>query len=126
MSFTAPKPLQNTVAVTSDRQGSIASYGYQTRELLSFIRTLVDGVIAAYSDADSASAISVTASPMTYTAQSRQSVHIAGGTVTGMSFVRGSTALSLATTSGQMIQLNPGDQLVITYSSAPTLTAVPR
>jgi hypothetical protein len=64
---------------------------------------------------------------MTFTATSRMSLHVAGGTVSAISFKRGTTTLGLAVQSaGQLIPLNPGDQAVITYTVAPTLTFVSR
>ncbi|MNY77030.1 hypothetical protein D3C86_2168060 [compost metagenome] len=64
---------------------------------------------------------------MTFTATSRMSLHVAGGTVSAISFKRGTTTLGLAVqAAGQLIPLNPGDQAVITYTVAPTLTFVSR
>lgn len=121
------KALGATAAFATDRAGRVASYLYQSRETLAFFRQLIDAIDKAYSDARATTPVSVTASPMTYTATDRVSIHLFGGTVTGLSFKRGATTLALATSSaGQMIHLNPGDQLVITYSSAPTVTEVPR
>ena len=121
------KALAATAAFATDRAGRVTSYLYQSRETLAFFRQLIDAIERAYSDARATKSVAVTASPMTYTATDRVSIHLFGGTLTGLSFKRGSTTLTLATgSSGQMVHLNPGDQLVITYSSAPTITEVPR
>ena len=121
------KALAATAAFATDRAGSVASYLFQSRETLAFFRQLLAALDKAYSDAREPVEVTPTASPMTYTATDRVSIHLFGGTVTGLSFTRGSTTLSLGTSSaGQMVNLNPGDQLEITYSSAPTITEVPR
>jgi hypothetical protein len=67
-------------------------------------------------------AISVTASPFTYTNTSgrEQAVFVQGGTISNMTYYRGATALgTLATNS--TVRLSPGDSLSITYSAAPTM-----
>ncbi|MNY80050.1 hypothetical protein D3C86_2209400 [compost metagenome] len=52
------------------------------------------------------------------------SLHVAGGTVSAISFKRGTTTLAVGV--NQLIPLNPGDQVVITYTVAPTINSVPR
>jgi hypothetical protein len=119
--------LPNTAAFAEDRSGSPDSQTYQSRQTLAFFRALKQIIRQAYSVDTATSSIAVTASPMTYTASDRVAVHVFGGTVTGLTFQRGSTSLAQAVTSaGQFVNLNPGDRLVITYTSAPTLTLVPR
>lgn len=119
--------LPNTAAFAEDRQGSPDSQRYQSRQTLAFFRSLKRIVRQAYSVEDATSSVTVTASPMTYTAIDRMSLHVAGGTVSAIAFKRGTSTLGLAVQSaGQLIPLNPGDQAVITYTVAPTLTAVPR
>jgi len=121
------KALGATAAFATDRAGRVASYLYQSRETLAFFRQIINAIDKAYSDARATTPVSVTASPMTYTAAERVSLHVAGGIITGLSFKRAGTSLALATTSaGLMVPLNPGDQLEITYSAAPTITEVPR
>jgi len=119
--------LANTAAFAEDRQGTPDSQRFQSRQTLAFFRNLKRIVRQAYSVDTDAASIAVTGSPMTYTAQDRMSLHVAGGTVSAISFKRGTTILGLAVQSaGQFIPLNPGDQAVITYTVAPTLTNVPR
>lgn len=119
--------LPNTAAFAEDRLGTPQSQLFQSRQTLAFFRNLKRLLRIAYSDDSATSAMAVTASPMTYTATDRVSVHIFGGTVTGLTFQRGSTSLAQAVSSaGQFVNLNPGDRLVITYTVAPTLTLVPR
>lgn len=65
-----------------------------------------------------ASAIPVTASPMTYTAgPSPETLYVKGGTVTAIT----KGGVSLAATTNQGIQLAPNQSVVITYSVAPTM-----
>lgn len=119
--------LPNTAAFSEDRAGTTQSQAYQSRQTLAFFRSLKRILRQAYSVDAAPSSVPISASPMTYTAQDRMSLHIFGGTVTGLQFQRGSTNLAIAITSaGQFIQLNPGDSAVITYTVAPTLTQVPR
>ena len=116
--------LSNTAAFAEDRQGSLESQRFQSRQTLAFFRNLQRILRQAYSVDTAASSVTVTASPMTYTATDRMSLHVTGGTVSSVAFVRGSTSLTVAT--NQLIPLNPGDQVVITYTVAPTVTSVPR
>lgn len=121
------KLLRNTDAVTSDRQGSPESYAYQTRELLAFFRQLDAVLRQAFAESAAPTSVAATGSPMTYTAPGRGFLHLSGGTVTALSFVRSGVSLPLAVASaGQLVPVNPGDQVVITYSSAPTITEVQR
>jgi hypothetical protein len=75
--------------------------------------------------AQSASAVTLGASPATYTASYRQGFHITGGTVSALSMRRGAVFLPLAPGS-QVIELSPGDAVNVTYSVAPTVTILPR
>lgn len=118
------KLLPNTAAISTDHAGTTESQGFQSRQLLAFFRDLARILRQAYSVDDAPAAVAVTASPMTYTASSRMSLHVAGGTVSAIVFKRGATTLAVG--ANQLIPLNPGDQVVITYTGAPTLTDVPR
>lgn len=72
--------------------------------------------------------ITVTASPFTYqnTGLYDADVIINGGTVTQIEFSRdNSTFYTIGTTQG-MVRLSPNDRVVVTYSSAPTMTLVQR
>jgi hypothetical protein len=69
----------------------------------------------------------VGASPFTYRATSRQAVHVVGGTVSSASYARGTTSLALGLVSGgEILEMNAGDTLTITYTVAPTVTVIPR
>lgn len=116
--------LGNTAAFAEDRQGSQQSQTFQSRQTLAFFRSLKRILRQAYSVDDAPTSVPVTASPMTYTAADRMSLHVAGGTVSSIAFKRGASTLVVG--SNQLIPLNPGDQVVITYTVAPTITAVPR
>jgi len=72
--------------------------------------------------------ITVTASPFAYqnTGLYDADVIINGGTVTQIEFSRdNSTFYTIGTTQG-MVRLSPNDRVVVTYSSAPTMTLVQR
>jgi hypothetical protein len=72
--------------------------------------------------------ITATASPFTYqnTGLYDADVIINGGTVTQIQFSRdNSTFYTIGTTQG-MVRLSPNDRVVVTYSSAPTMTLVQR
>ncbi|WLE58391.1 hypothetical protein GIY62_14775 [Burkholderia plantarii] len=67
------------------------------------------------------------ASPFKYTATSRQALHITGGSITAISYARGPIVLALGlVTGGQLLELNAGDAVTITYLTTPTLTVIPR
>ena len=71
--------------------------------------------------------IAVSASPMSYTCTERAALHVAGGAMSALNYVRGTVSLALdVPTTGQLIEMSPGDVLEITYSSAPTLTLIAR
>jgi hypothetical protein len=71
-------------------------------------------------------AITVTASPFTYSATMAGFVIVHGGTVSQISFSRTSgTSYVTGQTSGTF-PVSAGDSLIVTYSSAPTVTMVPQ
>lgn len=71
--------------------------------------------------------ITVGASPFTFTAKDRCGVHIINGTISALNFIRGSSTLGMFILSaGQIIELNIGDSVQVTYSVAPTMKLVPR
>jgi hypothetical protein len=76
--------------------------------------------------AQAAFTVTLGTSPATYTATSRQGIHINSGTVSAISYKRSTTTLTLSSTLPQFIELSPGDSLTITYSSVPTVTVLPR
>lgn len=65
------------------------------------------------------------ASPYTYAATAVGHLVVDGGTVTGLSLKRGTQTVSLPV-STPLVPMDNGDSLVITYTSAPTLTWIPR
>lgn len=68
--------------------------------------------------------ITVGASPFTYTASAVGHVLI-NGTVTALSLTRGSTMITLPLTT-PIVPVDNGDAVKVTYSTAPTMTWVPR
>jgi hypothetical protein len=70
-------------------------------------------------------AISLTASPMTYTAVIRGQAHIEGGTVSVIEFSRdGTNWYDTGVTTG-FVQMDKGDAIRVTYSVAPTIVYFP-
>jgi hypothetical protein len=66
------------------------------------------------------SSITVGASPFTYTAgYSPETIYVDGGTVS--SITKG--GITIATSTGRAIQLEPNESIVVTYSATPTMTA---
>jgi hypothetical protein len=68
--------------------------------------------------------VTVGASPFTYHAAQKCHVNLSGGTVTGLSHLRGSQNVALGGSNGSF-SLSAGDALKITYSVAPTVVVVP-
>ncbi len=69
--------------------------------------------------------LSTPSSPRGVVAGRRQALSIDGGTVTGITLSRGSWTRNLAP-STQLIEMNTGDIVVVTYTAAPALTLLPR
>ncbi|CNE70467.1 glycosyl hydrolase family 28-related protein [Yersinia kristensenii] len=71
-------------------------------------------------------AITVGATPFTYSNDSRgfESVLMVGGNVTQILFKRDADTANMGTSSGPIF-LAPGDQLVISYSTAPVMSRIP-
>lgn len=70
-------------------------------------------------------AVSISASPMTYTAVIRGQVHVSGGTVSVIQFSRdGTNWYDTGITSG-FVQMDRNDLLRVTYSVAPTIIYFP-
>ena len=75
--------------------------------------------------AESAKAVTLGASPATYTATYRQTFHITGGTISAISLIRSGTSLALGTGTN-LIELSAGDQVTVTYTVLPTTTILGR
>jgi hypothetical protein len=91
------------------------------------LEALVHAPMVDSSSAQATSSITVGASPFSYVATSRQAVHMTGGTVSSLSYGRGSSTLALSVVSGgQLVEMSVGDSLTVTYSAAPTMTRIPR
>lgn len=72
------------------------------------------------------SAVTVTASPMTYVAAQRGFMVVSGGTVSAVAFSRdGVTFYNSGETAGSF-PLSNGDSLKVTYTVAPTMTFFPQ
>lgn len=76
------------------------------------------------SQAQPVAAITVNASPFTYTAPFAGSVAITGGTVSLITLIRQSTSVATGLTTG-LIPVSRGDQIQVTYTGTPTMTFIP-
>ena len=77
--------------------------------------------------AGAATAVTVGASPYTYTnsSASNQQVFIQGGTVSAISFnPNGGTGIALSGLTDNVITMRPNDTLTITYTAAPTVNTI--
>ena len=77
--------------------------------------------------AGAATAVTVGASPYTYTnsSASNQQIFIQGGTVSAISFnPNGGTGISLSGLTDNVITMRPNDTLTITYTAAPTVNTI--
>lgn len=85
---------------------------------------LQDCLFNTISGRPSASAITLTGSPFTYTNPGpfRLCLNVVGGTVSGLAHVRNGVTFGL---SQGTILLDPGDALDVTYTDAPAITAIP-
>lgn len=107
--------LSGSVSVT-DANGRITSAFY--RMLMVALRE-----ISGWGKADAPAAITVTASPFTYTASVPGQVFITGGTVSAVKLVRGGSEYD-APAAG--LYVSPGDGVKVTYTVAPAMLFVPR
>lgn len=71
--------------------------------------------------------ITVTASPFKYTAVTGGDtrVIVTGGTVSSINFTRDNGTTLIAVPTSGMFDLSQGDALIVTYTAAPVMTAVP-
>jgi len=69
-------------------------------------------------------AITVSASPFTYTAPAAGSVVVTGGTVSAIALIRQGTTVATGLTTG-LIPVSRFDQVKVTYSVVPTMTFIP-
>jgi len=74
--------------------------------------------------AQPSAAITVTASPFTYTAPFNGQVTVTGGTVSLIQIIRGGTTVATGLTVG-LFMMSRGDQLIVTYSGLPTMIFLP-
>ena len=81
---------------------------------------------AAWGATGAIASITVGASPYTYTATAAGTVVATGGTVSGVQLKRGSTTITVDSTTNAVVPVSAGDQVITTYSAAPTMSFVPR
>lgn len=112
--------------LTASQQAVDPQTGLLTRITQAFLERIFKSAGAGLAIGGPAQAITVGASPYTYTAPLYGSVVISGGTVSAVALSRdGSTFIATGQTAGQFV-LTVGDQLKITHTGAPTATFVPR
>lgn len=70
-------------------------------------------------------AVTIAASPMTYVARDPGSLSIQGGSVSLVTFSRGTVSVSLGLVAG-LIPMAPGDRITLNYLTAPVLNFIPR
>lgn len=70
-------------------------------------------------------ALTISASPMTYTAIIRGQAHVGGGTVSVIEFSRNGTDWYNAGVTTGFIQMDKGDLLRVTYAVAPNISYFP-
>ena len=75
--------------------------------------------------ASAGSVVSLSASPMTYTAPDNGTVFISGGTVSSVKINRGRLTILTGVTSGPF-PVSQGDALIVTYTGTPSITFLPR
>lgn len=81
---------------------------------------------AAWGHIQPIAAVTPGASPYTYTAPAAGSVVITGGTVSAIQLKRGTTTITVASASPAVVPVSAGDQVITTYTAAPTMSFVPR
>lgn len=87
---------------------------------------VIDGAnSAAWAGSGAIAAITVGASPYTYTAAAAGTVFVSGGTDSALQLKRGSTTIATGFVDGP-VPVSAGDQVIVTYSAAPTMNFVPR
>jgi hypothetical protein len=80
---------------------------------------------AAWGHVTPIAAIAVGASPFTYTATAAGTVFVSGGTDSALQLKRGATTIATGFTDGP-VPVSAGDQVIVTYSAAPTMNFVAR
>lgn len=88
-----------------------------------FLTNLYSAVIEGLPQAEEA--LTISASPMTYTAVIRGQALIEGGTVSVIEFSRNGRDWYDTGTASGFVQMDTGDRLRVTYSVAPTIVYFP-
>ena len=81
---------------------------------------------AAWGHVGAISAITPPASGSAYTASAAGFVVLTDGTVTNIQLKRGATTIQIAAATPAVVPVSAGDQVITTYSAAPTMSFVPR
>ena len=111
------QPIANLAVDSPDLGGTV--------DLVPALLLAQDGLLAdPIATAQPSAAISPSGSPFTYTAPFNGSVIVTAGSVSDIAIVRQGTSIETGVTVGQFM-LSRLDQLVVTYSMAPTMTFLP-
>ncbi|TAM07249.1 MAG: hypothetical protein EPN70_03495 [Paraburkholderia sp.] len=81
---------------------------------------------AAWGHIGAIASITPPASGSAYTATAAGFVVVTGGTVTNIQLKRGATTIQIAAATPAVVPVSAGDQVITTYSVAPTMSFVPR
>jgi len=119
-------PLADTFRIPGARVQLADELGCANRTWFLFWQGIAKNAYKSYSTQPSD--IIVTGSPFTYTNSSEGEVDIlvANGGVTRLEFSRNGTTLYNCGSYYGMFRLSPYDNLIVTYTTAPTLTLIPR
>lgn len=71
--------------------------------------------------APAVSAVTLTGSPFSFTANANGNLVVSGGTISAIDLTRGTTTISLSIVTPLLIPVSIGDTITITYTVLPTL-----
>lgn len=103
--------------VPSSKQKMVTAEGTVTPEYQRFFNALAGSAASFVS-------VTLTSSPMSYTASGLGHLNINGGTISALSLRRAGSTITL-TTSVRMIPMSNADVVSITYTGTPTITFIP-
>ncbi|UIY58094.1 hypothetical protein [Burkholderia cepacia] len=127
--FAAAAPVDSSLTEMQlapvSMQNSITEQTFAAATSSDSMSEMVSAPVSNTDYSQGALSVALGASPATYKATYRQGFYITGGTVSALSVQRGSTTLTL-NTGTNLLELSIGDQVNVTYSSAPSVTVLAR
>lgn len=110
-------PLVNTAGAQGSKNGQAS------------LTAIIAAMVAPYYLANAAPGAAIVAeapaaSPYTFTATQAGALAVSGGTVSAIALMRGSTSVSLGAIAG-FFAVRAEDQIIVTYTVAPTVNFVP-